>query len=37
VIAPFSRATWAATDRLPTSERDGSGFGSTGVSGESTG
>lgn len=37
VIAPFSRAAWAATDRLPPSERGHSGFGSTGISGESAG
>jgi dUTP pyrophosphatase len=37
VIAPFVRAAWAATDRLPTSERAGSGFGSTGLSGERSG
>lgn len=37
VIAPFSRATWAATDRLPTSERASGGFGSTGVSSEPSG
>jgi dUTP pyrophosphatase len=35
VIAPVSRAAWAVTERLPTSERAGGGFGSTGVSGES--
>jgi dUTP pyrophosphatase len=37
VIARFTRAAWAATDRLPTSERGGGGFGSTGISGESAG
>jgi dUTP pyrophosphatase len=37
VIAPFSRATWAATDHLPTTQRAGGGFGSTGVSSEPSG
>jgi dUTP diphosphatase len=35
VVAPVSRAAWVVTDRLPTSERAGGGFGSTGVPGES--
>jgi dUTP pyrophosphatase len=37
VIAPFSRAAWAAADCLPTSDRGSGGFGSTGISGDSTG
>ncbi|MGH6928401.1 MAG: dUTP diphosphatase [Dongiaceae bacterium] len=37
VIAPFVRAAWAATDRLPPSERAGGGFGSTGISSEPSG
>jgi dUTP pyrophosphatase len=37
VIAPLARAAWAVTDRLPPSERAGGGFGSTGLSNESSG
>ncbi|MGE0119813.1 MAG: dUTP diphosphatase [Dongiaceae bacterium] len=32
VIAPLVRATWAVTERLPSSERATGGFGSTGTS-----
>lgn len=32
VIAPLVRATWAVTERLPSSERAAGGFGSTGIS-----
>jgi dUTP pyrophosphatase len=32
VIAPVVRATWAVTERLPSSERAAGGFGSTGRS-----
>jgi len=37
VIAPVTRAAWDVTVRLPPSERAAGGFGSTGLSTESTG
>jgi dUTP pyrophosphatase len=36
VVSPVARADWAVTDALPTSARAAGGFGSTGLSTEST-